>query len=300
MLGIAILFMPESPRFDYRNGKKEEARNVLARLNGVAPDSALINAEIAEIEAKLVEEQATASGGSIMEIFTGPRMLYRTVLGMALQAGQQLTGANFFFYFGTTVFAQIGLSNSFVTTIILGAVNVGATIGGLYLIEKVGRRKALIGGALWMSACFIVYTFVGTYANPVENKAAGTMLIVFTCLFICAFAATWGPLVWAVVSELYPPQHRAPCMALATASNWLLNFAISFTTTFIVAQIKYWYGLVFAVSCLIMALVVYLFVIESKDRSLEEIDTMYIEKVSPRESAKWQSSTRPDVIAGEV
>ena len=70
--------------------------------------------------------QLEEEGGKhpIWEVITGPRMLYRILLGMTIQALQQLTGANFFFYYGTTVFASVGLSNSFVTQIILGAVNV--------------------------------------------------------------------------------------------------------------------------------------------------------------------------------
>lgn len=72
-----------------------------------------------------------------------------------------------------------------------------------------------------------IYAFVGHYAldsvNPLNTPAAGSVLIVFSCLAIAAFATTWGPLVWAVVAELYPARYRAPCMALATASNWFWN-----------------------------------------------------------------------------
>lgn len=61
-----------------------------------------------------------------------------------------------------------------------------------------------------------------------STPTAGSVLIAFSCLFIAAFATTWGPLIWAVVAELYPSQYRGPCMALATASNWFWNFMISF------------------------------------------------------------------------
>jgi len=86
--------MPESPRFAYRMGREEEARKTMGRLSGVDPYSPLIDHEIAEIEEKL---QAERAGGEhpLSEIFTGPRMLYRTLLGMVLQAGQQLTGKCF-------------------------------------------------------------------------------------------------------------------------------------------------------------------------------------------------------------
>jgi SP family sugar:H+ symporter-like MFS transporter len=111
ILGTAILCMPESPRFAYRMGREEEARRNMARLNGVDEYSPLIDQEIAEIEEKL---QAEKKGGDHpwYGIFTGPRMLYRTLLSMVLQASQQLTSANFFFYYSTMVFKSTGTENS--------------------------------------------------------------------------------------------------------------------------------------------------------------------------------------------
>lgn len=227
ILGAGILFLPESPRFAYRKGREDEARRTIAKLAGLTPDSREVNYQITEIRVKLEEEM---SGADVKwhEIFTGPRMAYRTILGMVLQAGQQLTGANFFFYYGTTIFQATGLKDSYVTQIILGSVNVFCTFGALYIAQKCGRRNALMVGAAWITMCFFVYAFVGHFAldqaNPQNTPAAGNVLIVFSCLAIAAFATTWGPLVWAVVGELYPSRYRAPCMALATASNWLWNF----------------------------------------------------------------------------
>lgn len=159
-------------------------------------------------------------------------------------------------------------------------------------MQKCSRRWSLIVGALWSFICFMIYAFVGHFALSDTNKAAGNVLIVFSCLFIVAFATTWGPLVWAVVAEIYPARYRAPCMALATASNWLWNFLISFFTTFITNDIDYFYGLVFGGCCLFLAGFVFFFVIESKDRSLEEIDTMYSLGVNPIGSSKWDSANQ--------
>lgn len=146
--------------------------------------------------------------------------------------------------------------------------------------------------------CFMIYSFVGHFAlnqnDPSSTPAPGNVLIVFSCLFIAAFATTWGPIVWAVVGELYPPKYRAPCMALATASNWLWNFLISFFTRFITGAIDYLYGLVFGGCCLALFVIVFVFVIETKDRSLEEIDTMYILGVNPITSARWDGSKLPE------
>lgn len=294
LLGSLILLLPESPRYAYRKGSVDDARKNMARLNGVDPHCAFIDNEIREIQEKL-EAESTGGDHPWHEIFTGPRMLYRTLLGMVLQAGQQLTGANYFFYYGTTIFKATGLENSYVTSIILGTVNVAATIAGLWIVENVGRRKAMMAGAAWMCICLFIYSFVGHYMldpiHPQSTPQAGNIMIVFTCLFIAAFATTWGPLVWAIVGELYPARYRAICMALATASNWLFNFLISFFSTMITTEIDYFYGLVFGVSCAVLFIIVYFFMIETKGRSLEEIDTMYVLHVNPITSSNWDASS---------
>ena len=159
ILGSGILFLPESPRYAYRHGRVDEARQTIARLAGLEPNAHSVNQEIEEIRSKLDEERSHGET-KWLEIFTGPRMLYRTLLGIILQAGQQLTGANFFFYYGTTAFASTGISNSYVTQLILGSVNVACTIGGLYVVAKCGRRKALIVGGLWMMACFLWVLYI--------------------------------------------------------------------------------------------------------------------------------------------
>ncbi|KAF2156565.1 general substrate transporter [Myriangium duriaei CBS 260.36] len=290
VLGGGILFLPESPRYAYRMGKEEEARINIARLSGIEVDHKEVVDQIHDIQEK-IEEESAQKEVAWYEIFTGPRMAYRTILGVVLQAGQQLTGANFLFYYGTTVFSATGLSNSYVTQIILGTVNVVCTFGGLWVAAKCGRRKALMIGAAWSFMCFMIYSLVGHFMlnneDPQSTPVAGNILIVFSCLFIVAFATTWGPLVWAIVAELYPARYRAQCMALATASNWLWNFLISFFTTVIVEAIHWLYGLVFAGSSLALFFIVYFFLIESKDRSLEEIDTMYVNRVNPITSANY-------------
>jgi len=232
ILGVGILFLPESPRFAYSRGKTEKARSDIAKLCGLPTDATEVQRQIDDLQSKLDEEKRHTAGLKWSEIFTGPRMFYRTILGIVLQAGQQLTGANFFFYFGTTVFAATGISNSYVTQLILGSVNVFCTILGLWIIKRFGRRPILMTGAAWMMMCFLVYAFVGHFAldheDPTRTPKAGSALVTFSCLAIAAFAVSWGPLVWTVNAELYPLRYRSSCMALATASNWLWNFLISF------------------------------------------------------------------------
>lgn len=226
-------------------------------------------------------------------------MAYRVALGVTLQMFQQLTGANYFFYYGTTIFKGVGINNSYVTQMILNGINFGVTFIGLYLIEHYGRRKSLIAGSIWMFVCFMIFASVGHFSldqeDPSRTKSASTALIVFACLFILGFATTWGPMVWAIIGELYPSRYRAKGMALATASNWLWNFLIAFFTPFITKAIDFRYGYVFAACNFVAALIVYFFVMEGQGRTLEELDTMYIERVNPMKSSKWVAPSKEEM-----
>lgn len=313
ILGLGTLFLPESPRYAYRNGRFEEAREVMCKLYGVPSNHRCIAQEMQDMKDKFDEEQG-AGDVAWHEIFTGPRMCYRTILGVVLQSLQQLTGANFIFYFGNSIFSTIGL-DSYITQIILGAVNFGMTFPGLYIVEHYGRRKSLIAGAIWMFICFMIWASVG-HLKLGTDPMAGNVMIAFTCLFIVGtfphsplktsvkplltrtgYATTWGPMIWAICGELYPARYRAMSIGIATAANWTWNFLISFFTPFISSSIDYAYGYVFAGCCFVGIFVTYFFVNETQGRTLEEVDTMYVLHVQPWKSAEWQA---PEGIVADM
>jgi SP family sugar:H+ symporter-like MFS transporter len=102
LLGIGIIFFPESPRYDYRHGRIDKAKSTMAKLYGVPQTHRVVVQELAEIKDQLEAEGAAKRGiHGLIEMFQGPRMRYRIILGVTLQALQQLTGANYFFYYGT-------------------------------------------------------------------------------------------------------------------------------------------------------------------------------------------------------
>jgi SP family sugar:H+ symporter-like MFS transporter len=301
ILGFGMAMFPESPRYDYRHGKVDKAIDTLSKIYGVPRNHRALHIEFDEIKQKY-EEEVRNGQVTWMQMFRAPTMKYRVAVGVALQALQQLTGANYFFYYGTTVFKGAGIHNSYVTQMILGGVNFGTTFLGLYLIEHYGRRRSLIAGALWMFVCFMIFASVGHFSldreNPENTKPAGVAMVVFACLFILGFASTWGPMVWTIVAELFPSQYRARGMSLATASNWLWNFLLAFFTPFIVSAIDFRFGYVFAGCLFLAAGLVYFAVIEGQGRTLEEIDTMYLMKVKPWKSSKFEFPADPGVIRG--
>jgi hypothetical protein len=176
----------------------EEAQKSLARTRGIPKEEAkghfIILREVEEIKSSVQYEMQTR-GGWIDCFRPQNKTLYRTLLGMTLQSLQQLTGANYFFYYGASVFRTVGLSDSFVTQIILGAVNFVCTFGGMYVLERVsdfigfskfwlpfltfsllvqfGRRKPLIIGGIWQSAWLFVFAAAGTAVDPTAHTGVG-------------------------------------------------------------------------------------------------------------------------------
>jgi SP family sugar:H+ symporter-like MFS transporter len=97
-------------------------------------------------------------------------------------------------------------------------------------------------------------------------------MVLFTCLAICGFATTWGPLAWVVCAEIFPSRWKGAGMGVATATNWTFNFLIGFFTTSITAEIGYDLGWVFSGSIIVGSLFVWFCVHETQGKSLEEID----------------------------
>lgn len=224
ILGLGLFFLPESPRYFVKKGKMEAAAKALASVRGQPIESRGIQAELAEIQANY-EYEVQVSAASWLDCFRGGLKgsgnLRRVLIGIFMQMFQQWTGVNFIFYYGTTFFAQVGISNSFLISTITNVVNVASTPFSFWAIERLGRRTLLIYGALVMLVCEFIVAAVGT-ALP-SSDVANKCLIAFTCIYIAAFASTWGPAAWVVVGELFPLPIRAKGVALSTASNWFWN-----------------------------------------------------------------------------
>ena len=150
--------------------------------------------------------------------------------------------------------------------------------------------------------CFLIFASIGHFLLEADRSvsSAGAVMIVFACLFIAGYAMTWGPIVWAVIGEIFPTRYRAQAMGISSASNWTWNFLLAFFTPFITADIDYLYGYVFAGCCFAGAVVVYFFLCESRGRALEEIDTMYIMRVAPWKSTKWEPPEGEDLITTDA
>ncbi len=282
LIAIAgIVICPESPRYLAKKGLIAKAKQSISKMKRCSENSPEVIYEITLL-LKSIDEENDAGSSSWKELLTGkPLILYRIVMGILLETLQELTGDNYLFYYGTTIFKSVGLSDSFLTSIIIGAVNFCSTFLAFYAIDHLGRRNTLLIGSAGMLCCLIIYASIGVKllypaefgVNPV--KTVGDVMIFLCCLFIFFFAVTWGPSLYVIVGESYPLRIRSKAMGITIGSNWLWNFLIAFFTPYITSAIHFASGYVFSGATVFALILVYFFVPETKGMQLEDVDFMY-------------------------
>jgi len=280
ILGGGMIILPETPRFWVSRNNETKAKESLSRLRKLDINHPDLIDEYEEIQANHLYELQFGKA-SWFEVFaTKNKQLRRIIMGTSLQALQQLTGVNFIFYFGPTFFKSSGIENEFLISLATNIVNVGMTVPGIFLIEIIGRRKLLMSGSVVMAVSQLLVAIIGV---STDSLAANKCLIAFVCIFIAGFAATWGPLCWAVVAESYPLKVRQKSIALCTASNWLWNWAIAYATPYMVdsgpgnADLKSKVFFIWGGCNVIGGIFVYFMVYETKGLTLEQVDEMYEE-----------------------
>ncbi|GAA5830583.1 hypothetical protein JCM3766R1_002770 [Sporobolomyces carnicolor] len=286
---LGTAFAPESPRFYVQRGNVEQAQINLAKLRGYQPDEPEVAREMDQI-IKSVEQDKLAKSAGYLDCFKAKdRMLLRTMNGVLIQMGQQWTGVNFFFSYGNKFFATSGISDSYLTQLILSACNVGATFPGLFAVDRLGRRNLLfIGSFMMFSGQIIAGAMAASHPN---DPSYGKGLIFASCWFIAGFAASWGPLGWVVAAEQFPLRIAPYCVSLATASNWLNNFIIALIVPYITdagyGNLQTNITFLWAGTIALFTVYVFFFIPETRGLSLAQVDELYLTKVPAWRSASW-------------
>jgi MFS transporter, SP family, sugar:H+ symporter len=278
-------------------GKEEKAAISFSRLRRLEVTHPAIVEELNEVRANH-EYELTVGKASYALCFKGT-VGKRLFTGCALQALQQLSGVNFIFYYGTSYFERAGFQNPFIIQVITNTVNVVSTFPGLYLVEKLGRRGLLLLGAIGMTVAQFIVAIVGTVAGTTDLPAQ-RVGIAFTCIYIYFFASSWGPVAWVVTGEMFPLKVRARALSITTATNWLFNFAIAYSTPYLVnedgANLQAKVFFIWGCFCLIAIVFVWSLIYETKGLTLEQVDELY-----GMVSKAWQSKAfRPKVSFREV
>jgi sugar porter (SP) family MFS transporter len=305
ILSGGMVALPESPRWLIKRGRDADAAKSLSRLTGASSNDPAIELELDEIRANLEAEKALGeSSYADCFRFTKNKIALRTLTGIFIQAWQQLTGINFIFYYGTTFFQNSGIKDPFLISIATNVVNVFMTLPGMWGVERFGRRRLLLVGAIGMCVCEYIVAIVGVTIS-VSNIAGQKVLIAFVCIYIAFFASTWGPIAWVITGEIFPLQIRAKAMSLSVASNWLWNFGIGYATPYLVNNVPGSAGLgakvffIWGTTCFCCIVFTFFCIPETKGLSLEQIDLMYTH-TTPVKSLEYRRRLMADERAQEL
>jgi sugar porter (SP) family MFS transporter len=263
---LALLWVPESPRWLAMHGHLDEARDVLVRAHG----EALAETELAEVRSSLAHESG-APAATLRDLWA-PRLRGVLVIGVLIAVLQQATGISSVLAYATVIFehAGSGADASFMQTIYVGLVNLAFTVVALLLIDRVGRRPLLLFGIAGMGICLLIAAqgFGGG-----TSAAHPTRVLIGLSGFVASFAASLGPGMWVLLSEIFPNRVRA----LAISSVGLVNSAVCFLVQLLFPwQIETFGGsttfAIYAAFALTGLLLMVKVLPETRGRSLEELE----------------------------
>jgi sugar porter (SP) family MFS transporter len=229
--GILALRIPESPRYLVAQGRRDEAVAVLQGVLGADEDP---RERVAQIEKTIEKDKALESQATLR----GPRfgLLPVVWVGILLSVFQQFVGINVIFYYSTTLWQAVGFdeSQSFLVSTITSVTNVAVTFIAIALIDKVGRRPILLTGSAGMTISLAVMALAFTQASGSGDNVSlpspwGPIALVAANAFVVFFGASWGPLVWVLLGEMFPNRIRAAALGVAAAAQWIANFLITVT-----------------------------------------------------------------------
>ena len=285
--GVMALFLPESPRYLIGKGSLDKASKVLFDFTGELD----VNLKIEQIRKSLEREQKE----SLRDLLGGRFGLKPIVwLGILLSLFQQLVGINVIFYYSTTLWQSVGFdeSQALLTSTITSVMNIVATVIAILLVDRVGRRIMLLVGSGGMAVSLGLMALAFSFGEMAPGSDAislpdpwSTVALISANAFVMFFGATWGPLVWVLLGEIFPNKIRASALAVAAAAQWGANWLVSATFPALSAiGLSFAYGL-YAAFALLSLLFVFRWVPETKDRELEDMDSLQLgrqNRPSPR------------------
>jgi sugar porter (SP) family MFS transporter len=269
---VFIPFLPESPRWLILKGREDEAREVIAALADTDVADRAVENEFLAIK-ETVEEMAK---GTFADLFTMDenRNLHRTLLAYFNQVFQQISGINLITYYAAVIYHGLGMSDflSRLLAALNGTEYFLASWPAVFLVERVGRRKLMLFGAVGQAATMAILAGVNSRTDATGFQIAG---IVFLFVFNTFFAVGWLGMTWLYPAEIVPLRIRAPANALSTSANWIFNFLVVMITPVAFNNIGYRTYIIFAAINASMVPCVYFFYPETAYRSLEEMDTIF-------------------------
>ena len=285
---VLSLTLPESPRYLVAKNDEAGAATVLQQIY------------VGDVKDKVEAIRVSLAGEHKMHLsdIKGPAagLLPIVWVGVILAVLQQFVGINAVFYYSNLIWGAVGFgeNKAFLTSTIISAVNVIFTFVAIALVDRIGRKPLLLVGSIGMFVTLGVLTFVFASApscteavlgttgcatvadlnTPILSDSGGLIAVIMLNAYVAFFAATWGPIVWVLLGEMFPNKIRAAAMSVAVASNWIANFIVSETFPGLVGvSLGLAYGL-FTVGALVSFFYVLRYVKETKGVQLEDMEQL--------------------------
>ena len=257
---LGVLWLPESPRWLVKAGRQEQAAKVLHKLG--SPDYA---------ESTLSGIHQSLQGGvrqsfrAVFEKSVRPAV----IVGITLALFQQLCGINVVFNYASTIFESVGadLDRQLLETVAIGVVNLLFTLVAMWQVDKLGRRPLMLVGSLGLSIAYIVLALL------LQGQAATLLISLFVLLAIAIYATTLAPVVWVLISEIFPNKIRGTASSVAIVALWIGYFILVFTFPILASKLGTFGPFYFyAVICFLGFWFVRYRVKETKGKTLEELE----------------------------
>ncbi|XP_077273407.1 solute carrier family 2, facilitated glucose transporter member 1 isoform X1 [Temnothorax americanus] len=264
-------FCPESPKYLLLSrGKDMDAQRGLSWLRGTIE----VHDEMEEMRAEY-ESVKLVPKVTLRELFVNPTLRIPLFISIMIMFAQQLSGINAVMFFSTKIFrmAQLDKNAAQNATMGVGAMNVLMTVISLALVEKAGRKTLLLIGFSGMFVDTVLLAICLVFAET--SRAAAYFSIVLVIMFVVLFATGPGSIPWFLVSELFSQSARPSATSIAIAVNWTANFVVSIGFLPLQEALGAYVFVIFAVLQLFFAIFIYKKVPETKNKTIEEISTMF-------------------------
>ncbi len=227
---LALLMIPESPRFLVIKGRNDEAKAVLTRLF----DEGIAERKTLDIEQSLARDHHRPKLSDLISRTTG-KVRPIVWVGIGLAVFQQLVGINVVFYYGATLWEAVGFTEdeALLTNVLSGSLSIGACLVAIAFVDRIGRKPLLEIGSIGMalSLATVAYAFSTGVPGPdgtlVLPGNSGLIALIAANLYVTFFNASWGPIMWVMLGEMFPNQIRGSGLAVAGFAQWIANALVS-------------------------------------------------------------------------
>jgi sugar porter (SP) family MFS transporter len=261
---VGLFFIPESPRWLYKAGKKDDSLKVLTGIGG----ESLAKVEILEIAESLKGDSSSVSMGELFK----PSVRKVMFVGFLLAIFVQISGINTIVDYAPKILLAAGveINNALLQTSLVGLINFIFTFVAIFFIDKIGRRSLYLIGSMGMVITLILL------AISFYLKMEGVFTLICILSFIAFFASCIGPVFWTLVSEIFPNRIRGKAVAFASFTQWIFNFLVVLLFPHFLASLGGGKTFLFlAAMSFLQLLFTYFYVPETKGKSLEEIELFW-------------------------